>query len=484
MSAFQQSGGGIFGSSRPVTGGHSAKCVCSICECGRHKCPPGKHHPGHYDADSLRSTYGKDFPGHVGAARQPIRHPSDSHVRSNEPFDHKTTHSLDYSGHPGARPADPYKPPHGSADRGLDDRDFKSEGASQYGAKPGKHKRESFAPRGASIVSGLPFDGSSTSKTDFPGWHGVRPPAPYKLGDSVLRPAGENRDFKSEAAGHYTDKSHPGMGQRRAAPGSVRGPSVPFEGQSTHSSDFKATGGKPATAFVPKLMFTSQPEDRNFQSESHGKHDDKGVQPRIANRGMHQLAPSLPFEGKSTQATDFPSWSGARPSTSARPQARALANGPEDRDFRSETARNYDAKPLPLKVKARGGPGWQRTDEDREFSTEAKSNMGPKGYQKRESMKPSAASHVQGLPFDGQSTAKTDFREYPGAQPARARNIPRSTVGGPDDRDFTTDARANYGEKTAAPCPANSLAPRQPPGPGQHAYYVPNSTGRWTPISG
>jgi hypothetical protein len=87
--------------------------------------------------------------------------------------------------------------------------DFKSEGASQYGAKPGQHKRESFAPRGASIVSGLPFDGTSTSKTDFPQWHGARPPAPYKLGDSVLRPAGENRDFKSEAAGHFTDKSHP-----------------------------------------------------------------------------------------------------------------------------------------------------------------------------------------------------------------------------------------------------------------------------------
>jgi hypothetical protein len=53
-----------------------------------------------------------------------------------------------------------------------------------------------------------------------------------------------------------------GMGTRRPAPGNVRGPSVPFEGQSTHSSDFRATGGKPASPFVPKLLFQQQPEDR------------------------------------------------------------------------------------------------------------------------------------------------------------------------------------------------------------------------------
>jgi hypothetical protein len=66
-------------------------------------------------------------------------------------------------------------------------------------------------------------------------------------------------------------------------------------------------------------------------SESHGKHDDKGVQPRVANRGLHQLPPSVPFDGKSTMSTDFPSWNGARPSTSARPARAALATGAEDR---------------------------------------------------------------------------------------------------------------------------------------------------------
>lgn len=457
---------------------HGAKCVCTICNCGTHKCVPGKHHHVPYDPDALASTYGKHFPGHAGHAVQRPQRTRELHT-SMLPFDGATTNQVDFKGTRGAA-AQPYKPAQGVAG-GPEDRDFKTEARSTLTEK-GLHKRESYAPRGA-MIGGLPFDGQSTHSADFVAHPGVRPPAPYRMRDSGLNAGPDTRDFTSENHGHFTDKSHGIVPARARAPASRLAP-LPFDGQSTHSQDFRGVAGAPARAYKPERSAAGGPEDRDFVTESRLKHSDKGVQPRVAMRSMHTIRPSLPFDGKSTTSVDFPGWEGLHAAASARPARGTHTGGVDDRDFRSESAKQFGAKPLPPRGGRLGPAPWRPSADDRDFTTEQKGNMGDKGYQKRASFRPSQELHVAGAPFDGASTTASDFREPPaGTRAVRARAPASGLVGRPEDRDFVTDAASNYVPKEKQVCPAVELPTRVAAEPGGHAYFGKRETGRWTPIA-
>jgi hypothetical protein len=45
-------------------GHHGPACICEVCTCGGHKCPPPAPAATHYDPGVLRSEYQVDYPPH------------------------------------------------------------------------------------------------------------------------------------------------------------------------------------------------------------------------------------------------------------------------------------------------------------------------------------------------------------------------------------------------------------------------------------
>ena len=58
---------------------HGPACICEVCTCGGHKCPPPAPEPTHYDPSVIRSEYQVDYPGHAGE-RPPSARPRQSYV--------------------------------------------------------------------------------------------------------------------------------------------------------------------------------------------------------------------------------------------------------------------------------------------------------------------------------------------------------------------------------------------------------------------
>jgi hypothetical protein len=218
----------------PIAELHEESCICTVCTCGKHACPPTPR-VNHYDpnmASESRQAYtGKFVPAkRAGAPDQykphdapfegisthtasypnhgpiaPRKSPPRSSMmdtgvgRNQTPFDDTTTHKSDYPAHPLA-PRSSGGPKQGNLSTlGNDDRDFSTEGRTVYVPHP-LQSRKSRAPE--ELRPSIPFQGVSTNKSDFPHHVNARPSIP-KFRSSGFQPNPEDRDFATENRGNF-----------------------------------------------------------------------------------------------------------------------------------------------------------------------------------------------------------------------------------------------------------------------------------------
>jgi hypothetical protein len=212
--------------------GHPDECICTICSCGAHKCPPDRMQ-GRYH--NLKSSYMQDFTGEYQA---PTRADKRQHyVHKPRPFDGVTTNQSDYKGWGPQAVRKPCK----LADNGL---------GSQ----------------------GLPFEGSTTSQHDYRRWN-ARPAEPTIKQNSRANILPDDRDWKTEFSGQFLPKG--GAKRRSRAPVDRRTSSLPFEGISTSQADFKGWKLEPNKAYQTTQAYKPRPDDRDFLTEGRSEYTEK-----------------------------------------------------------------------------------------------------------------------------------------------------------------------------------------------------------------
>lgn len=210
---------------------HEEDCICTVCSCGKHACPPTPRET-RYDPN-MTSEARQSYNGVFSPAKR-VGAPDQYKPRENVPFEGESTHKADYRNH-GVLPRHTGGPTRGALmDTGV--------GKSQS-----------------------PFDDTTTHKSDFP----AHPLAPRKSGgprDGNLSTLGpDERDWSTEGRNAY--RPHP-LQARGSRPTEGLPLSLPFSGTSTHKSDFPAYAN--ARPSVPKFKFhehAPSPEDRDFSTE-------------------------------------------------------------------------------------------------------------------------------------------------------------------------------------------------------------------------
>lgn len=386
-------------------------CKCQICNCGSHKCPVDRHlyELTPYEKDALRTSYQQNYPAHPvnSVPRRDDHRPRQDLALGDAKFDGITTCQSDFRP-PNASAARPARPPIGDPsliNGGSNMRDFTSENRNSFGPK-GYAVRESYAPTNTH-GSMLPFEGTTTTGSDFRSHLGAKPSTPFREQPTVGH-LKEDRDFQTEAALKFV--KHGDQRRQGFAPAARGRDTMPFEGQSTTSSDFRGAHALPAQSFAPKQTHTNDKETRDFKSSAAMEYQPKGYQVRESFKPHNDRSgASIPFDAQSTNKSDYTGAPGSK-APSARPRVGLT-----------------DTIGVAL-----GSP------DDRQWVSESRGQFDPKGYHARQSYAPKNSHHSQ-LPFEGASTTAIDFRPHAGAKPSTPfREQP--TVGNmKEDRDFQSE---------------------------------------------
>lgn len=219
---------------------HDEECICTVCSCGRHACPPTPR-TNHYEP-GLMSEARASYSGRFVPAQR-VR-PNDNWKPRNVPFEGATTHQVDFA-HPGPV----------QTRRALN--------------------RSALMDTGV-LNSSAPFDDTTTHKSDFPA-HPIRPRSARAPLDGGLDFGDDQREFDTENRANFVP--HP-LQPRRSGPVETLRPSLPFHGASTAATDYCAfPGARPA---VPKFRtgeWEAAPDDRDFNSEFRASFTPKSVAP-------------------------------------------------------------------------------------------------------------------------------------------------------------------------------------------------------------
>jgi hypothetical protein len=186
-------------------------------------------------------------------------------------------------------------------------------------------------------IKSAPFEGNSLYKEEYKN-HGLQPRNQPRSSASMM---------------------DTGVGDNRA----------PFEGTTTNKSDYPNHGVVPRNMPNDKNKHgrSALPEDRDFNSEHRQQYDAKPLQPRSSAAPVQSLPPNRPFEGTSTNKSDYPHHVNGRAAIPAIPD-KARRSLPEDRDFGSEHRDAYTKKPLhvcpavPVAVQYKSKPGHIRLE--------------------------------------------------------------------------------------------------------------------------
>lgn len=479
-----------------VLGPNSVACKCQICNCGSHKCPPDRHihQLTPYEADQLQSESRRAFQAPAPSKRGEMRPKQESCIfGSGQPFEGQSTVQTDFRAPgPGAtRAPKPRQGEIGLINGGNQEQNFTSENRANFGAK-GIAVRESFAPSGAKHTTGMPFDGTSTTATDYRYHSGAKPSTPFKETNNRGNDK-DDRDFQTEAALKFVQHSDQRRQNFAPAPRS-RENNAPFDGMTTTKSDYPGYGSNAGASRVhpPAQSHSTGIETRDFQSQNASQYGSKGYSVREPFRPKSDQVPfGASFEGQSTSKTDFTGAQGSRNDRVSMKPRQGLTDtigvaigAPEDRQWVSENRGQFDTKGQP---------------------------------QTRQSFAPSGAKHTTNMPFEGSSTTATDFKYHSGAKPSTPFKETNNRGNDREDRDFQSEASLKFvshgpgsqresfhpqdrtrnstslpfqGESTSKAdfkpwtrpgCPANDLPDGGSRGPDGHTMYKHDATGRWTP---
>lgn len=210
---------------------HPPECICTICTCGAHKCPPdrvqGRYH-------NLKSSYMEDFRGEY---QQPERINRPQYIHRPRPFEGTTTNQEDFA----------------------------------YRGMPERRKLAVLKDNGLG-GQGLPFEGVTTNQHDFRKWNS-RPAEPTIKQNSRAFIVPDDRNFESEFGAQFVPKAG---GQRRSrAPANRQTQSLPFQGETTNQADFQEWNSRPARSFGQTSTYRPRVDDRDFLTEGRSEYTQK-----------------------------------------------------------------------------------------------------------------------------------------------------------------------------------------------------------------
>jgi len=381
----------------------------------------------------------QDYPAHP-PQRPPARgdHRPTYDVISGGKFEGESTVRSDYRP-PNAQPTPPVRPPVSDSNLingGSQEREFTSEQRRQFAPKA-ISPSQSYKPRQEHVTS-LKFDGQSTSQAEYRHHQGAKPSIPIKPPSSFYGTK-EDRDFQSEAARQFR-ASRVDVRRPNFAPQSRVRESVPFTAESTAKSDYQTwSNARPSTSRAPQQTHQREKETRDFMSYNRLDYSPpKGVAVRESYKPKYQVAAGLPFDGQSTTKSSYTGAPSPSPAQSMKPKQQLTnttgvsVGAPDDRQWDTEARGRYRTPPT-------GSSPTRR--------------------------QPTQSAHVSHLPFDAESTSRSDYRHHIGAKPTtpvrKAAQSALGAMGSKEDRDFTSENRRHF---IAHPGPSSvreSYAPRQ-----------------------
>ncbi|CAL8068275.1 unnamed protein product [Calicophoron daubneyi] len=427
------------------------KCICQICNCGRHKCP---HHPRKPSVTKPCgiSEYANKFTAYDVKPVTSCKPPPKA-VHSDGPLSSETTTRVDYVQHPinmtsSCKKASIYEPSTVAFDG-------TSTYTKEYTAKQADRQKPMKPPQ--SKPSTAKFEGEPTYKRDYREWEV------------------EKRQPVSKAA-EWT------------------APTEPFKGLPTYTTDYISYDAHPPASCKPHQEY-KEPTDP-FGGET--DYQEAYRKPLVAERTrpiVHKdegQRSSAPMEGTSTAMHDY-NWKSAAPVASCKPAQNAIHS---DSPFQSDTTNRIDFKEWPQDYKPQQpvtqkdefqAPKGEMSKDTTYHLDYVQRDVGSRAKpidrtQKRADLPPFKGKtdyeenykawqvgpreragpkdntyHEPTVPFEGQSTTQQHYTAHPGCHPppsCKPLNKPITHDGNFDD---LTMYRVEYTSKHVEPCPAALL---------------------------
>lgn len=440
-------------------------CVCTICTCGVHHCPPTPMERHSYEP-GLASDYASKFKG----GSVPVhRQPKPEYVHASKPFEGTTEHKDNFVTLENAQRSN-IKPKAGAVTLGYlygDERKFQpgSMYRDNFTGKPGQ-KAANYKPADTFLQSGK-FDGDTTSRAAFVPNADAKPRAPFKP-QSKLNDVKEDRSFETEGSKNFHEKAFSARPSYKPK-ASMAETAGPFAGVSSNRSDFPEwKGARPATAFAPApTVRDGAPDDRKFETDNRANFTKKGDARRQPfKQTQHAHTTGQPLNAESTLRAHFPHWKDAKPATPA-DHAQNIETHKEDRDFATMNRSDFPPKKSDVQ-RARVHQTIALPKEDRDFATTSASHV-PPGNHTRLPFVP-VQSLVHTGPFAGKSTAADAFT---GAKTERRAPFKpaQSLHATSENRDFATTGRSAYQGAAPEPCESLSLTDRHVKQRRGHKHY-------------
>lgn len=212
---------------------HAADCLCTICNCGAHRCPPDRVQ-GRYK--NIKSEQQAQF---TGQYLPPQRVAKEAYVHQHRPFEGTTTNQADFKYWGNAAPRQP---------------------------------AEAARRNNGVLNNDLPFQGVTTNQHDFRRWNAK----PAQLTTQTKgRPVyvQDDRSFATEVSAQFDQKNY--RPRKSCAPNQNATVSLPFEGVTTQQADFVKQNAAPARSTQHKRVYRPRREDREFTTEARGQFVEK-----------------------------------------------------------------------------------------------------------------------------------------------------------------------------------------------------------------
>jgi hypothetical protein len=212
---------------------HDAECLCTICSCGAHRCPP----------DVVQGRYNgiksEQQAAYTGAYLPVTRKTKEAYVYAPRAFEGSTTNQDDY----------------------------------QYWANVQPRKPSGLARKTNDVFgSNLKFEGTTTNKHDFRKWKASPAQSNKPAGELHYTP--DNRDFKTEVGDQF-DYKHIKPRESCKPSSTTISSNLKFEAVTTHQADFTKKERIQSKSVQRKARYVPRKETRQFQTESSGQYTEK-----------------------------------------------------------------------------------------------------------------------------------------------------------------------------------------------------------------
>lgn len=274
---------------------------------------PHDNQTGHVEDRDFHTEKSSNYVANSVGPRQKSYAPKNT-TEFGKPFYGRSTQQHDFVPHSRSGRQAPFKPRNNQEDVG-EDRDFRTEKASNFTAKSAGPRLASFKPKNTT-VTGTKFQGRSTQQADFVPHRGDARQAPFRPHDHQ-HAENEDRDFQTEKTANYIPKQGARMKSYKPKPG-LRN-NERFDGRTTHGSDFLPhQGHEHPKAFRPENNLKQSREDRDFST--------------AANNDYVAYDPNAQ---RNARAPAF------------RPRDNGLGDDRDGRQWDTEQTRNYTKKNVP-----------------------------------------------------------------------------------------------------------------------------------------